>query len=78
MEGPGRELLCRIDNQISTWLSQEALVREAHTLGWRSSQASFFSVNIEVDENDVNLLTRLGRRQFSSMKSRSSTRRRCR
>ena len=43
-EAPASHLPCKIENQISSWLSQEALVgvKWKRTLGWRSSQAAFF------------------------------------
>ena len=45
-EAPCRDFPCRIENQISTWLSQEARVgvKWKRTLGWRLSQRSFLGL----------------------------------
>src|SRR5882757_1662716 len=77
-EAPLRDCAWRIENQISTWLSQEARVgvKWKRTLGWRLSQRSFLGLWVLRLSRTTWMAVSGWAATMSFMKSRNSTRRR--
>ena len=64
-EAPASDLPCKIENQISTWLSQEALVGGSGSAHWDGVRARLvLLVGVEVVEDDVEFLPRISGDNF--------------